>query len=354
MPPIAHQVTCAIGGQKDIANRAVPLSVSGTVRTAYNRTVLHNAFKSFLPRVDSFDIKVLDGGLSETRHKFKCCVNGKYYVACMLSDILPEREKEVRSHILAAQQGCAPTIYYHDADYSLVIMDFMPGRTISLQELAMPIVLDQCVCAVKAIENFKIGMPPHDIFERIKGCYASLLEQQVEFPYPLAKAMEFIDRVQKKINQQQRPLVFCHNDLHPRNIFFTNQKISIIDWECANISYAMYDLAKFSVYSCLDDKADLYLLTRYLEQEPSEQDLSYFKWIKLVARLTDALVILSYLDGLKHLLATHNTTGLKDYEHYQRLYADAITENSSPEFLFALGLSQLKEFFKGMDTTSLS
>ena len=97
----------------------------------------------------------------------------------------------------------------------------------------------------------------------------------------LKKSFSFRDKkvpsAFREIQRYKRELVLCHNDLHPKNIIFSNS-IKLIDWEYAGINDRYFDLASiliefnlsrvdeklfFRVYFERNSKANLKKLTAY-------------------------------------------------------------------------------------------
>jgi len=64
-------------------------------------------------------------------------------------------------------------------------------------------------------------------------------------------------------------LVFCHNDLNPKNIFFTDE-VKFIDFEYAGVNDKYFDLACICVEFGLDEKMQDIFLNAYFENEKRE------------------------------------------------------------------------------------
>jgi len=72
----------------------------------------------------------------------------------------------------------------------------------------------------------------------------------------------------------------CHNDLNPRNLFFS-ETIQLIDWEDAGINDRYFDLASASVEFNLDKESESYFLKHYFteENEINHEKLKAYKII---------------------------------------------------------------------------
>ena len=119
-------------------------------------------------------------------------MNGKDYVACTLSDSFAKRKNEINADILAMQMGFAPNIYYHNEEYTLVIMEFMNGPTLSMQEAQTLEALNQVAQALFYISRITLDMPENDIFAYIRQCYNELTQQQTSLSPLLQQAIEMV------------------------------------------------------------------------------------------------------------------------------------------------------------------
>jgi len=305
---------------------------------------LHKAFSSFIS-IESMDVVPLCGGLSPTRRTLRCTVNGKSYAASILSALPAQRKREVQAHFLAAKNGFAPTLYYHNDDNTLIIMDFVEGKTLSIDQARNIEVLNKMSQALNTMSHIQLDLPANNVFSYMKEIYDRLIGQQTSLSPLITQVAEIVKTVEQKIINETRPTVFSHCDLNPRNIFFVNQKLSIIDWEGASICYEFFDLASFSILLCLDEKSEASLLEKYLQKKPTPEDLKYLQSLKLTIRAFDAFKLFDSLKDLKELADKIDPTSIENFVYYETLCANDSTANSS-EFVFKLALSELQELLR--------
>jgi thiamine kinase-like enzyme len=307
---------------------------------------IYNGFQQFLGTVHSYECEQVSGGLS-SNVQYLCVVNDKKYIVRMLNEPLPIRQSEVLIHVLAASKNIAPTIHYYDTNgYTMVIMDCIDGNTLLLEQACRRDVLDIIAHNVRTIAQFDsnllVDTNKKDLFaetvcraEKIKNQCDEILDSMI------TQALCKLESVNQAIESAQHPLVVNHHDLHPRNIFFTDNHIMIIDWERAAINYELYDLAIYSVYSCLDEDDDHYLLTKYLQRVPSCSDLYCFTCLKLIMRVH---ISLDFFTCTPHSPACLFDEPIKEFKYYMAIFAQD-TNTNSPEFLYAIGISLLQDFF---------
>ncbi len=318
---------------------------SFVVSNIVQKDAIFNGFKQFLGEVYSYESEQLIGGLSKNT-QYLWTVNNKKYVVRVLGESFPKRKNEINIHSLAAANAIAPRVYYYDDAYSFIVMDYIEGHTLFLEQAKKIEVLDCIVQKVRSVTQ----LDAHDFLDeggwnlcaRINQDYNTIKNQQdVKLNSMIEQTFNAMNNIHQKLETQQRPLVFCHNDLNYRNIFFTEKDVIFIDWEMAGMNYEFYDLAYYSVFSCLHEADDYYLLTKYLQHIPSADELDYFKDIKLMIRCCNSFYVLAFLE---HIPTSIPMESIKTFEFYAHVLCRDAALFSSCEFLYAIAVSQLQQF----------
>lgn len=307
----------------------IPQQQKQTLRTLFQKQYTHNKNISITP---------LHGGMS-CDTKFIIKTDEKTYAAKIFDNASPHRHHEMYAHLLATEKGLAPHVYFHN--HELMIMDFIEGHTLHCEEAQEPHVLMALANAAKRISEIDASCAYKDVFGAIKQNFALVITTQEPLHTNLAQAKDTIITLERIIQAQNKPLVFCHGDLNPRNIFFTNNKVIFIDWSDGGMSYPFFDIAGISVFCCLNKDNDEYLLTHYLQKKPTEQERHYFQCIKNIVYIHDALNLLVYLQDLNYPF-THDAP-IKDFYQLETLWAKESSSND-PECTYALAYCQLHNF----------
>ena len=71
----------------------------------------------------------------------------------------------------------------------------------------------------------------------------------------------------KIIEDAEKEIVLCHNDLNPKNCIFSDKDLKLIDWEFAGVNDRYFDLAAVSVEFKFELLDDAYLLASYFGRE---------------------------------------------------------------------------------------
>jgi thiamine kinase-like enzyme len=309
-----------------------------------DRNKLNNAFKQFIPQANSISIEPFMSGLSRIRKLFLCTVHEKKYIAVLLTGDFDKRKNEVETHKAVMQKGISPHIYYYDADYSIVIMDFLVGNTITIDQANQVWVVEQIAHALRETQKIKIDVPQKDIFDQIRTVYKKLIQKQTALSPQFEQIMEKVEIMEQKVIAFGQSFVLSHNDLLPGNVMVNKDRVSIIDWEEVGLYNSFLDVAKFSIFLCLKPGADYNLLSQYLKRTPTEQDVEYFRVIKQVARASHALILFNYVgDSCKEL--SQKQLDIKSYEHYESIFAED-KKPKSPQFFFEMAASLMREFFE--------
>ncbi len=311
--------------------------------------IIFNSFKQLSGDIYRYTRKPLHGGLSNNTQSV-CTVNERRYVVRALKESFARRHNEIHTHLLAASKGIAPKIHYYDDDFSFVILDFIDDPTLLIQQAKRYDIVNIIAQKVRLITQFDVSILVNndapDLFAQIVADYNQIKDQgNADFNALIDKALHDVESIYHALEKENRPLVFNHNDLHLRNIFFTHDDILIIDWETAALNYELYDLACYSVYACLNEAEDQYLLTHYLQRPPVYSDLQHYHRVKLMLRVFMAFAFLKLLEPMPESVPME---AVKDFEYYMTIFAQDANANSS-EFLYALAISFLQEFFKEYD-----
>ena len=71
-----------------------------------------------------------------------------------------------------------------------------------------------------------------------------------------------VQKAFKTITNYPKEYILCHNDLNPKNIFFTD-KVKLIDWEYTGMNDRYFDLACVCVEFKLDNEDEVFFLESY-------------------------------------------------------------------------------------------
>jgi len=243
---------------------------------------LKDHFKNAIPS----NISELQGGLSLSKN-YKVSVDHLDYVLRLLhpSVSLEVRKHEIDAAIYAGERGLGPSIVYVDANYNVIIMDFVSGTHLTSLVINNQEKLKILLQVIKQLHmstgHFPTGLT---VFERIRLQIKQL--EEYEIPFPSKSVQNALNKLKyyEKLFESE-PLAPCHNDLNALNIIINEDAFKFIDWSDAGMGHAFNDLGFFSLVNCLREEQDCKILDLYLERLPSEKELNLFKHLKIVNTL---------------------------------------------------------------------
>ena len=170
----------------------------------------------------------------------------KYIVRKFLRDDI-DRAFEWKVQYLAYAQGITAEPLVFDSKNGLMIFEFLEGEHKSNLDVHELKLLAQ---TLQKLHSITIDVKP--------------IELQTDT---------------RVIDKYSKEYVFCHNDLNPQNIFFSDD-VQFIDWEYAGVNDRYFDLACVCVEFGLDEQRQGVFLRDYLEDEDFSLDkLEAYKMI---------------------------------------------------------------------------
>ncbi len=269
------------------------------IMTMLAATTPESIIKTHLPNEELCSVTPLAGGLSNDQ-LFLCRTTANTYVLKLFQPDSPYAAHEIPAHVAAAQKNLAPAIYASSDNF--LLMALIDAPTFRLKERNNRSFLKSLAKTVKTIE------PMHDlaqgrnlnVLQETYDCFHSL-EKTTPHYHLLQKGKMAVEQIEHFLQASNRPFVFCHGDIQPRNFFFINNKVILIDWSDGGMYYQWYDLTRASIMCCLSPESDEYLLACYLGLSPTTADLQYFKYLKCLHRYFDAIRLLQYIATQKPL-----------------------------------------------------
>ena len=189
-------------------------------------------------------ITPLSGGL--TNSNFKVEVDGVPYfvrVPGESTDLLAiNRENEYHNSKAAFEAGVGPRILYHLPEYSVMVLEFLNGRTMSrdsLNEAGMPARMAQ---AIKKLNQGPRFLLDFNMF-RLTEYYLNLCkERDINIPDGYTERVSTITQIEKAMSVNPLPTVPCNNDLLAENYIDDGRQLWLIDYEYSGNNDPTFEL----------------------------------------------------------------------------------------------------------------
>lgn len=267
----------------EIAAVASAISTQNALVLSTTEDRLQTAIKESFPAVPQDEIKIspLTGGYSGAQN-FIIEVNGKRY-ALRLQTYKESPVKIARELYMmqqAAAIGLAPAIVTVSDAGRAILMDFIPGGTLSYQNAKNQDNIRAIGKAIARVHSIPKGNVETIDFESAMQNYFMEIIAKAPEKEDLETAIEIIHRVAPQLRSLQGGQANIHGDLNPRNIFVTNDKVVFIDWSETLWDDPFLDLGYYTVLAGYNSQEDGILLESYLGHPPTDIEQQRYRLAK--------------------------------------------------------------------------
>ena len=305
-------------------------------------TIAQRALALFFNQpVDTVSCTPLAGGLDDAA-VVKCDYqNISYIVKVFGNHEAGQREAAWTEH--ASALGIGPKFYYADPVGSYIIMEFVEGNSLipvtandhdTLKKIAASVALLHKSFAPFAHES--------DVFARINA-KCKRLNVSGELKDVLEAAWTHSEGIKARIKDVAVPLAPCQNDLNPRNIFSSNNRVVIIDWGDAAMGDPYYDIAVLLILNAIGKESEKFFLEQYDAKLFEPQYYAYLQAFKQLVYFEFALNLLFSVQEMNlELLHMRRIEQVRDLNHYLTIFAqqDAVTDST---FFYSMAMASLNE-----------
>lgn len=286
---------------------------------------------------ENISVKPLQGGLSSAS-LYRVEANDKIYVLRILqSQSLNDQDiLELFCLTEAAKQGLSPQVYAISSDNRMVLMEYIDGKTLSIEQANLSDNVRKIAKILREVHQIpEQGIAGESLLSKAMRCAPFVLNDHLASANDIEDSYELVKNYTQALEQYEYTKVRVHGDLNPRNIFLADDRILLIDWAETTIEDPFYDLAYFSLKAGYPKKNEWLLLASYLERHPTENECERFELHKKILHafwsLTD--LYLAKMELNQHPEQAINTKNiLKDWETYQRIFAEPLEELSAQFF----------------------
>jgi len=199
-----------------------------------------------IPDWDGKNISItsLSGGL--TNSNFKVEVDGTLYfvrVPGASTDLLAiNRNNEYHNSKAAFVAGVGPKVLHHLPEYSVMVLEFLNGKTMSKDSLNEPGMPRRMAEAIKKLNNGPRFLLDFNMF-RLTEYYLSLCrDRDIKTPDGYLDRIPTIERMEKAISVNPLPTVPCNNDLLAENYIDNGKQLWLIDYEYSGNNDPTFEL----------------------------------------------------------------------------------------------------------------
>jgi thiamine kinase-like enzyme len=207
----------------------------------------------------------LPGGL--TNRNFKVTTPNATYVARVASPgselLAIDRRSEYRNSVRAAAVGVgAPVIDYQPA-LNVLVLGFLPGRTLANTDLADPGRLRRVAQACRRLHAAERFDGDFDMFAIQRRYRAVAAERGITIPAGYDDLAGAFEDAARALAVRDEGTVPCNNDLLAANFIEDGERIWLIDYEYSGNNDACFELGNIWGECRLSDEALELLVTEY-------------------------------------------------------------------------------------------
>ncbi len=153
-----------------------------------------------------------------------------------------DRDNEHANSCAAASCGVgAPVLEYLPGEGVLVV-GFLPGRTLTSADLADPAVLARVAGACRTLHAGPRFTADFDMFDTQRRYLRIVQENRFRLPARYLDFAPAVARIERALAVRRTPTVPCHNDLLPANLLDDGTRVWIIDYEYSGNNDPCFEL----------------------------------------------------------------------------------------------------------------
>ncbi|WP_196073373.1 phosphotransferase [Nakamurella alba] len=202
-------------------------------------------------------VSELTGGL--TNRNLRVDLPGTSAVA-RLSDptgalLAIDRTAEDHNSRAAASTGIAPDVLDFRPDDGVLVVRFVPGRTLTEADVRDPAMLPRIAAAVRTLHSAPPFLGTFDMAVRQREYLSTCVRLGLPLPAGYTDHLDTCAEVVRVLALDPPPAVPCHNDLLAANFIDDGGRLWIIDYEYAGTGDPSFEIGNIAGESLLDDDA---------------------------------------------------------------------------------------------------
>jgi thiamine kinase-like enzyme len=199
-----------------------------------------------VPKWEHADLAIepLPGGL--TNHNFRVDVGGDSFVLRIpgpRTELLAvDRDNEYHNAAAAWRAGVSPRILHRIEGLDGMVIEYIPGETMSAARLSEPGMPDRIAKALRRLHAGPRFLLDFDMF-RLTGRYLGVArELGIALPEGYESFLPSVGEIERAFARHPLPTVPCHNDLLAENYILEGERLWIIDFEYSGNNDPTFEL----------------------------------------------------------------------------------------------------------------
>jgi thiamine kinase-like enzyme len=192
----------------------------------------------------NLDISPLSGGL--TNENYLVQVDGQRYVMRLpgqSTELLSiDRANEVFNTKAAATTGIGPKVLEHVAGVDVMVLEFIPGPTMSASALQAPRMAARMAQSFHRLHAGPRFLQDFNMFRLVEHYLRIVDEHGVTIPSDYGDWMARVGEIERAVSVNALVAAPCHNDLLCENFIDDGSSLRIVDYELSGNNDPCFDL----------------------------------------------------------------------------------------------------------------
>jgi thiamine kinase-like enzyme len=189
-------------------------------------------------------VSELSGGL--TNSNYRVDVAGASYVlripGASTELLAVDRANERHNAEAAAATGVAPRVLEYLEDANVMVLEFIPGETMSADSLRSVEMARRMASSIKRLHSARRFHADFDMFRLTEFYLGVCRERDVRIPDGFAERLGQVGEIERAFDRNPMPPAPCHNDLLAENYIDDSSMLWIVDFEYSGNNDPCFEL----------------------------------------------------------------------------------------------------------------
>ena len=153
-----------------------------------------------------------------------------------------DRSNELHNSRAAAAAGVGPRVLHHLPELGAIVLEFIPGLTMSNATLAGPGMPSRIARSLRRLHAGPRFQRDFDMFRLTEFYLRVVDERAVRIPAGYRERIAVLPRIEDALTARPLPTVPCHNDLLAENYIDDGTELRIVDYEYSGNNDPCFEL----------------------------------------------------------------------------------------------------------------
>jgi thiamine kinase-like enzyme len=153
-----------------------------------------------------------------------------------------DRANELHNSRAAAAAGVGPRVLHHLPELGAIVLEFIPGLTMSNATLAGPGMPSRIARSLRRLHAGPRFQRDFDMFRLTEFYLRVVDERAVRIPAGYRERIAVLPRIEDALTARPLPTVPCHNDLLAENYIDDGTELRIVDYEYSGNNDPCFEL----------------------------------------------------------------------------------------------------------------